>query len=60
MCGYLNKDVAEKLGDAACIVRGVSTADDVLKAKIVDCTEKAKQYGIRVGMSGREALEKLR
>ena len=59
MCGYLNMETAEKLGDAACMVRGVKTVDDLLNAKIVEMTSKAKQFGIEMGMTGREALEKL-
>jgi uncharacterized protein YunC (DUF1805 family) len=57
MCGYLNLETAEKLGDAACLVSGVSTFDDVLKANIVACTPKAKELGIKDGMTGREALK---
>jgi len=59
MCGYLNMETAEKLGDAACMVRGVKTVDDLLNAKIVEMTSKAKQFGIEMGMTGRETLEKL-
>ena len=56
MCGYLNIDAAEKLGDCACIVRGVRTFEDVLNAKTLAVTSKAKALGIVEGMSGREAL----
>lgn len=59
MCGYLNMDTAEKLGDAACMVRGVKTVEDLLNAKIVAVTSKARQYGIETGITGRQALEKL-
>jgi uncharacterized protein YunC (DUF1805 family) len=59
MCGYLNVDVAEKLGVAAAMVRGVSTVDDLLRAPIVACTSAAAEKGVTVGMSGRDALAKL-
>ncbi|MBU0762545.1 MAG: DUF1805 domain-containing protein [Candidatus Altiarchaeota archaeon] len=59
MCGLLNLDTAEKLGHAACVVSGVSNADDVLNAKIIKCTSKAKKIGIREGLRGEEALELL-
>lgn len=59
MCGYLNISAAEKKGDAACMVRGVSSFDDVLNAKVVELTSKAKTLGIREGMSGKEALKLL-
>ena len=59
MCGYLNIETAEKLGDAACVVRGVKTASGLLEAKIEALTSKAKLFGIEIGMTGREALERL-
>jgi uncharacterized protein YunC (DUF1805 family) len=59
MCGYLNLDTAEKLEQAAAVVRGVKTFEDVLKAKIVATTSGAKALGVRAGMRGREALERM-
>lgn len=59
MCGYLSMDTAEKLGDAACMVRGVSTFEDVLSARIVNASAKARELGIKEGMTGRETLELL-
>lgn len=59
MCGYLNLETAEKLEQAAAVVRGVKTFDNVLKAKIVAATSGAKALGVREGMSGREALERM-
>jgi uncharacterized protein YunC (DUF1805 family) len=56
MCGYLNIETAEKLGDAACMVRGVSTFEDVLSAKVAAASSKAKELGVKEGMSGKEAL----
>jgi len=60
MCGYLNLTAAEKSGDAAAVVTGVSTFSDVLKAEIKSCTKKAAELGVKVGMSGEQALEILR
>jgi len=60
MCGYLNIEVSEKLGDAACVVRGVRSFEDVLNAKIVALTSKAKEFGITEGMTGREALKLMK
>jgi uncharacterized protein YunC (DUF1805 family) len=60
MCGLLNIEAAEKLGHAACIVTGVSTTEDALNAEIKACTSKARELGIKEGMSGREALELLK
>lgn len=56
-CGYLDLNTAEKLSDAACVVRGVKTIEDLLKAKIVGLTSPAAQLGVKQGMSGQEALE---
>ena len=59
MCGYLNVQVAEKLGVAAAMVSGVRTFEDVLEASVRACTSRACQMGVEEGMKGREALEKL-
>ncbi len=59
MCGYLNVSVANALGDIAAKVTGVSTFEEVLQAKIVEVSGKAKSIGIVEGMNGREALEKM-
>lgn len=59
MCGYLNVEAADKLGVAAARVRGVSTVEDLLKAKVDLSTKAAQKKGVKVGMTGQEALEKL-
>jgi uncharacterized protein YunC (DUF1805 family) len=59
MCGYLNMDVANKLGDVAVRVTGVKSFEDVLNAKAVDISEAAKKLGITAGMTGKEALNKM-
>ncbi len=59
MCGYLNMDVANKLGDVAIRVTGVKSFDDVLNAKAVDVSEAAKKLGITIGMQAKEALNKM-
>ena len=56
MCGYLNIDVAEKLGAAAAVVSGVSCFDDVLKAEIKAATSKAKALGLEPGKVVRAVL----
>ena len=63
-CGVVDKDVMERAGAAIAIARGtldnpLVTVDDLLSATIVDVTAKAAQYGVAVGMTGREALAKL-
>lgn len=59
MCGYLNIEAANKLGDVAGKVTGVNTFQDVLEAKIVAMSQKAKQAGFIEGMSARAFLNEL-
>ncbi|MCP3967347.1 MAG: DUF1805 domain-containing protein [Lentisphaerae bacterium] len=58
-CGYFNIAVANKLLDDVAIVKGVNSYDDMLKAKVVDCSDSATAIGVKKGMSGREALLKM-
>ncbi|MDO9516879.1 MAG: DUF1805 domain-containing protein [Methanosarcinaceae archaeon] len=57
MCGYLDIDMADTLGDVAVRVRGVSTFEDVLEAQVVGATQAAIDLGIDIKMNGRDALE---
>ncbi|MDP6460085.1 MAG: DUF1805 domain-containing protein [Candidatus Hydrothermarchaeota archaeon] len=59
MCGYLNIATANSLGDVAAKVTGVSSFEDVLEAEVVEVTEEARKLGIKEGIRGREALEKM-
>ena len=57
-CGYINVDAC---ADEACaIVNGVNTHDDMLKATIKAVSKDATKLGIKVGMTGAEAMELLR
>jgi uncharacterized protein YunC (DUF1805 family) len=56
--------VLEEFGFAVAVAKGtrerpLSTPEDLLNAKIVNLTTKAKEYGINIGDTGKEALEKL-
>jgi uncharacterized protein YunC (DUF1805 family) len=59
MCGYLNLETAEKLGDTACVVTGIKDLEGLLRGKVVSTTKNAEKLGIIAGMSGFEALEKM-
>lgn len=59
MCGYLNIETADKLGVACALVRGVSTVDDLLAAQIQGVSKEAVSKGIKLGMTGKEALRKF-
>jgi len=57
MCGFLNAEVAEKFNVAAAIVSGVKNFEDVLKAEIKTATSKARLMGVKLGMTGKEAIK---
>lgn len=57
-CNYINKDIADKVGDVAAFVCGVKSLNDFKKAKIRGVTTWAEEgYGVREGMSVKKALE---
>lgn len=63
MCGALDvRLLDERLGERdilAARVLGATTPEEVLTACIDDMTEAARRVGIRRGMTGAEALEKM-
>ncbi len=59
MCGYLNGEVAERLGAAAAIVSGVNSFEDVLEAEIKFATTKAKELGLEPGRIVRTVIGAL-
>jgi uncharacterized protein YunC (DUF1805 family) len=59
MCGYLNIDVAERLGAAAAVVSGVKSFEDVLSAEIRSATTGAKALGLEPGKVVRTVLGAL-
>lgn len=59
-CGYLSMASFERNGDAAAIVRGVDTYDDMLVAKVQEVSQLASELGVEPGMSGQQALELFR
>jgi uncharacterized protein YunC (DUF1805 family) len=63
-CGIYDIKTAAEFGQAVAIARGTPQQplvepEDLFDAKIVDATPKARELGIRVGMTGREAVELL-
>lgn len=59
-CGYLSMDSFERNGDAAAIVKGVDTYEDMLVATIRAVSSKGRELGVQVGMTGADALERFR
>lgn len=57
-CGYINVDACAN--EACAIVSGVNTHNDMLKATIKAVSKDATELGIKVGMTGAEAIELLR
>src|SRR5437763_14986648 len=63
-CGIYDVKTAAEFGQAVAIARGTPqnplvNPEDLFEAKIVDATPLAKQLGIAIGMTGREAVELL-
>jgi len=59
MCGYLNREAAEKFGDKACAVTGISSIEQMLAAPVAWVSAAAQEKGIQTGMKVSDALEKF-
>jgi uncharacterized protein YunC (DUF1805 family) len=63
-CGIYDLKTAAEFGQAIAIAKGTPThplvePEDLLEATIVDATPQARKLGINVGMTGKEAVEKM-
>jgi len=63
-CGIYDVRTAGEFGQAIAIAKGTPdnplvNPEDLFDAKIVDLTPRAKDLGIEVGMTGRQAVELL-
>lgn len=63
-CGIYDVSVAGQFGMAVAIARGTPSLplrqpEDLLEARIVEVSPPAERLGIRPGMTGREAVERL-
>ena len=63
-CGIYDVKTAGEFGQAVAIARGTPAKplvdpEDLFEAKIVDLTPHARELGIQIGMTGREATEIL-
>jgi len=63
-CGIYDVKTAGEFGQAIAIARGTPqnplvNPEDLFEAKIVDATPRAKELGIQIGMTGRDAVELL-
>jgi uncharacterized protein YunC (DUF1805 family) len=63
-CGIYDVKTAAEFGQAVAIARGTPQKplvdpEDLFDAKIVEATPQAQELGVKVGMTGREAVELL-
>lgn len=63
-CGIYDVRTAGEFGQAIAIAKGTPEhplvdPEDLFDARIVDLTPRAEELGIAVGMSGREAVERM-
>ena len=56
VCGYFKEETIEALGDAACIVRGVGSFEEMLERQVSWVSPAAAKLGVAEAMTGREAL----
>jgi len=61
-CGIYDMKTPAEFDQAIAIARGTPQnplvePEDLFTARIVDCTPKARTYGVEVGMTGRAAVE---
>ena len=59
-CGYLNVETFNKTGEVGAIVVGVKDFDEMLAAKVISVSTAAAAAGIVAGMTGAQAVDKLR
>jgi uncharacterized protein YunC (DUF1805 family) len=63
-CGIYDTRIAAEFGQAVAIARGTPQKplvdpEDLFDARIVEATPQAQALGVEIGMTGREAVERL-
>ena len=59
-CGYVDIKSAEEAGDSLCLFQNVSTFEELLSSKVVNCTSKAQLLGLKPGMKGVDVLDLIK
>jgi len=59
VCGYFDNRVVEKAKDCCAIIPGVKSFDDMMRKRVDFVSKKAQKLGIKRGMPGFRALDKL-
>ena len=55
-CAYINTDICNNTKEAQAVVMGVKNHQDMLSAKVIEVSDSASKLGVKVGMSGKQAL----
>jgi uncharacterized protein YunC (DUF1805 family) len=58
-CKYISVERANQMLDCVAIVQNVETLEDMLTAKVCAVSNVAQKMGIKVGMTGEEAIMKM-
>jgi uncharacterized protein YunC (DUF1805 family) len=58
-CAYFDSKTVEKAGDCCAIIPGVKSFSDMLKKRVQFASKKAQKIGVKRGMTGARALDKL-
>jgi uncharacterized protein YunC (DUF1805 family) len=59
-CGYIDVESCNKTKEACAIVTGVNNEADMKKAEVKKVSVAAANLGIKIGMTGAEALKKMK
>ena len=59
VCSNFSMKALEEKGVVAARIAGINSIETALETNIVEITSKAKEFGLKVGMSVKETLEKL-
>ena len=57
MCGYLDIAVAERFGDVAVRITGVSDIEEAINSTVSSCTTQAEKLGISAGQPIKDVLK---
>ena len=58
-CGYISSETVEKTEDCMALIKGVDSYDSMLKGTVAWASKRAKIKGVKAGMKGLDALNKL-
>jgi uncharacterized protein YunC (DUF1805 family) len=59
-CAYIDVATCDLTRDACAIVTGVSSFEQMLNAEVIRVSKAASDLGVKVGTTGRRALELLK